>query len=244
MPTWSEFTSVAGLPRAQWRHRAAQLPPGRGAPAARPSQASLPTCVRLPRAVRAARRHPCVGAVLHRTHLAAALLRRRQARPLLPRRRQPSVRQSGSAAFATWSSGCSRRPCPAAGLPPCPRADGDCAQPVYRRAWIRLTTEKSHERIDRCPDRQAARRSEAGCRRCRLLLTTTAGEAGAGAEVAGPPAGGRRARATPGGRPANGAGQGRAAGRAADDYVHDNPWRSIGIAAGFGLVVGLLIGRR
>jgi ElaB/YqjD/DUF883 family membrane-anchored ribosome-binding protein len=36
----------------------------------------------------------------------------------------------------------------------------------------------------------------------------------------------------------------KAAGRAADDYVHDNPWRSIGIAAGFGLVVGLLIGRR
>lgn len=33
-------------------------------------------------------------------------------------------------------------------------------------------------------------------------------------------------------------------GRAADDYVHDNPWRSVGIAAGFGLIVGLLIGRR
>lgn len=36
----------------------------------------------------------------------------------------------------------------------------------------------------------------------------------------------------------------RAAGAAADDYVHDHPWRSIGIAAGVGLVVGLLIGRR
>lgn len=34
------------------------------------------------------------------------------------------------------------------------------------------------------------------------------------------------------------------AGHAADDYVHENPWRSIGIAAGVGLVVGLLIGRR
>lgn len=34
------------------------------------------------------------------------------------------------------------------------------------------------------------------------------------------------------------------AGRAADDYVHDNPWRSVGIAAGVGLIVGLLIGRR
>ena len=36
----------------------------------------------------------------------------------------------------------------------------------------------------------------------------------------------------------------RQAGRVADDYVHDNPWRSIGVAAGFGLLVGLLIGRR
>lgn len=33
-------------------------------------------------------------------------------------------------------------------------------------------------------------------------------------------------------------------GRYTDDYVHDNPWRSVGIAAGVGLVVGLLIGRR
>lgn len=36
----------------------------------------------------------------------------------------------------------------------------------------------------------------------------------------------------------------KAAARATDDYVHDNPWRSIGIAAGVGLVLGLLIGRR
>lgn len=34
------------------------------------------------------------------------------------------------------------------------------------------------------------------------------------------------------------------AGRVADDYVHDNPWRSVGVAAGFGFIVGLLIGRR
>ena len=33
-------------------------------------------------------------------------------------------------------------------------------------------------------------------------------------------------------------------GRGADDYVHDNPWRSVGVAAGFGFIVGLLIGRR
>ena len=36
----------------------------------------------------------------------------------------------------------------------------------------------------------------------------------------------------------------KAAGVAADDYVHDNPWRAIGAAAGVGLVIGLLIGRR
>lgn len=36
----------------------------------------------------------------------------------------------------------------------------------------------------------------------------------------------------------------KAVGRATDDYVHDNPWRSVGVAAGFGLVIGLLIGRR
>ena len=34
------------------------------------------------------------------------------------------------------------------------------------------------------------------------------------------------------------------AARAADDYVHEHPWRAIGSAVGFGLLVGLLIGRR
>ena len=29
-----------------------------------------------------------------------------------------------------------------------------------------------------------------------------------------------------------------------DDYVHDNPWSSIAIGTGVGLVLGLLIGRR
>ena len=33
-------------------------------------------------------------------------------------------------------------------------------------------------------------------------------------------------------------------GRVTDDYVHDNPWRSVGVAAGLGFIVGLLIGRR
>lgn len=36
----------------------------------------------------------------------------------------------------------------------------------------------------------------------------------------------------------------KAAGRAADDYVHEHPWQAVGMAAGIGLVVGLLIGRR
>lgn len=35
-----------------------------------------------------------------------------------------------------------------------------------------------------------------------------------------------------------------AAGRAADNWVHENPWRAIGTAAGAGLVVGMLICRR
>lgn len=36
----------------------------------------------------------------------------------------------------------------------------------------------------------------------------------------------------------------KAAGHAADDYVHDHPWKAVGAAAGIGLIVGLLIGRR
>ena len=36
----------------------------------------------------------------------------------------------------------------------------------------------------------------------------------------------------------------RAAGHAADDYVHDHPWKAMGVGAGLGLIVGLLIGRR
>lgn len=36
----------------------------------------------------------------------------------------------------------------------------------------------------------------------------------------------------------------RAAGHAADDYVHNHPWTAVGTAVGIGLVVGLLISRR
>jgi ElaB/YqjD/DUF883 family membrane-anchored ribosome-binding protein len=31
---------------------------------------------------------------------------------------------------------------------------------------------------------------------------------------------------------------------AADEYVRENPWQSVGIAAGIGLVVGMLLARR
>ncbi|MCE9641994.1 MAG: YqjD family protein [Betaproteobacteria bacterium] len=34
------------------------------------------------------------------------------------------------------------------------------------------------------------------------------------------------------------------AARATDDYVRENPWQAVGAAAGVGLVIGLLIGRR
>ena len=34
------------------------------------------------------------------------------------------------------------------------------------------------------------------------------------------------------------------AARATDDYVHDNPWQAIGIAAAIGVLVGLLMSRR
>lgn len=36
----------------------------------------------------------------------------------------------------------------------------------------------------------------------------------------------------------------REAAKATDAYVHENPWRAVGVAAGVGLVIGLLIGRR
>jgi ElaB/YqjD/DUF883 family membrane-anchored ribosome-binding protein len=38
--------------------------------------------------------------------------------------------------------------------------------------------------------------------------------------------------------------KGKRAARATDDYVHEHPWASIGIAAGAGVLVGLLINRK
>jgi ElaB/YqjD/DUF883 family membrane-anchored ribosome-binding protein len=34
------------------------------------------------------------------------------------------------------------------------------------------------------------------------------------------------------------------AAKATDEYVHEHPWKAVGIAAGVGFVLGLLIGRR
>jgi len=34
------------------------------------------------------------------------------------------------------------------------------------------------------------------------------------------------------------------AARATDDYVHDHPWQSVGVAAGVAFLLGLLAGRR
>jgi ElaB/YqjD/DUF883 family membrane-anchored ribosome-binding protein len=36
----------------------------------------------------------------------------------------------------------------------------------------------------------------------------------------------------------------KAAARATDEYVNENPWRATGIAAGVGLLLGIIIGRR
>ena len=33
------------------------------------------------------------------------------------------------------------------------------------------------------------------------------------------------------------------AAQATDDYVHENPWRAVGAAAGVGLIIGMLISR-
>ena len=38
--------------------------------------------------------------------------------------------------------------------------------------------------------------------------------------------------------------QGKEAARATDEYVRAHPWQSVGIAAGIGVIIGLLISRR
>jgi ElaB/YqjD/DUF883 family membrane-anchored ribosome-binding protein len=36
----------------------------------------------------------------------------------------------------------------------------------------------------------------------------------------------------------------RAAAQATDVYVHENPWKAVGVAAGVGFLVGFILGRR
>ncbi|MES2771373.1 MAG: DUF883 family protein [Pseudomonadota bacterium] len=36
----------------------------------------------------------------------------------------------------------------------------------------------------------------------------------------------------------------KAAAHATDDFVRDNPWQAVGVAAGVGLLLGLILGRR
>lgn len=40
------------------------------------------------------------------------------------------------------------------------------------------------------------------------------------------------------------AAQTRVAAKAADDYVHDNPWTAVGVAAAVGVVIGMLIAKK
>ena len=39
-------------------------------------------------------------------------------------------------------------------------------------------------------------------------------------------------------------GRSKQAARVTDEYVRDNPWRAVGIAAGIGVIIGMLISRR
>jgi ElaB/YqjD/DUF883 family membrane-anchored ribosome-binding protein len=36
----------------------------------------------------------------------------------------------------------------------------------------------------------------------------------------------------------------KAAGHATDEFVHANPWKAVGVGAGVGLLIGMLISRR
>ncbi len=78
------------------------------------------------------------------------------------------------------------------------------------------------------------------------LLRATAGQAGEKVAAARAKAeeGLGRARARLKDLEGEVAERGRQAARATDEFVHREPWKAVGIAAGVGLIVGLLIGRR
>jgi ElaB/YqjD/DUF883 family membrane-anchored ribosome-binding protein len=78
------------------------------------------------------------------------------------------------------------------------------------------------------------------------LLESTAGQVGEGAAEARGRIQARLLRAKESLRHLQDSAVARAkvASKATDTYVHDNPWKSIGIAAGVGLLIGALISRR
>lgn len=39
-------------------------------------------------------------------------------------------------------------------------------------------------------------------------------------------------------------GRAKAAAKATDDYVHENPWKAVGVAAGIGFLLGIIVSRR
>jgi len=78
------------------------------------------------------------------------------------------------------------------------------------------------------------------------LLRATAGQAGEKVQAA-------RARAEETLRSAKGrlielgeagAEKAKAAAKATDSYVHENPWQAVGVAAGVGFLIGMLLGRK
>ena len=78
------------------------------------------------------------------------------------------------------------------------------------------------------------------------LLSATAGDASAGVVDLRNRVQGSLARAKTGLLETQAAviDKAKAAAKATDGYVHENPWKSVGIAAGVGLLLGMLIGRR
>jgi len=78
------------------------------------------------------------------------------------------------------------------------------------------------------------------------LLAATAHDASAGVVELRAKAQATLARAKDGLLDAQGAviDKAKAAAKATDGYVHEHPWKSVGVAAGVGLLLGMLIGRR
>ncbi len=78
------------------------------------------------------------------------------------------------------------------------------------------------------------------------LLAATAGDAGAGVSELRTRVQATLSQAKTGLLEAQGVviDKAKAAAKSTDAYVHENPWQSVGIAAGVGVLLGLLIGRR